>query len=419
MKKRRLFWIPIAIIILAGGIGGYVILRNKNSQQASASSAPLQTATVKKGNLIISASGVGTVIANQDVKDPNGMVTTLLSAQLSYLQAQENYDNLVSSIPSELATAEQGLITAQATLKTAKTDRAVYNYPKCDDDETASAKSAYAQAQQQYDLNPTSRNEDTLTSAKASYYYCLSAWSDTAIAAADAAVKVARQNVLDLTAKVQSLSSTGSDRNLEISKGQLAIAKAQLAARIPAALLKPSDESVATTLEQINTILGNQNAVTLLDDLNTPLLEVYVDESDLSSAVAGNEVSISFDSLPDTTFTGHLVYVYPSLTSVSGTNVVEALAQIDSASYKISQVLPISMSATVEIIIAKAENALLVPIEALRDLGNGKYSVFVVKNGELTLTPVEVGIQDETYAVITSGLNEGDVVSTGIVETNQ
>lgn len=110
---------------------------------------------MKNGNLIISASGVGTIIANQDVKDPNGMVTMLLSAQLSYLQAQENYESLVSSIPSELATAEQDLITAQATLKTAKSDRAVYNYPKCDEDETASARSAYELAQEQYDLNPT------------------------------------------------------------------------------------------------------------------------------------------------------------------------------------------------------------------------------------------------------------------------
>lgn len=67
---------------------------------------------MKNGNLIISASGVGTIIANQDVKDPNGMVTMLLSAQLSYLEAQENYESLVSSIPSELATAEQDLITA-------------------------------------------------------------------------------------------------------------------------------------------------------------------------------------------------------------------------------------------------------------------------------------------------------------------
>jgi hypothetical protein len=31
---------------------------------------------------------------------------------------------------------------------------------------------------------------------------------------------------------------------------------------------------------------------------------------------------------------------------------------------------------------------------------------------------VEVGLTDDTYAEIISGLNEGDIVSTGIVETN-
>jgi len=188
---------------------------------------------------------------------------------------------------------------------------------------------------------------------------------------------------------------------------------------VPVALLKPSDSTTLAALEDINKILNSSTAVTLLNDLNTPLLEIYIDEADLGSAVVGNEVSISFDSLPDQTFTGHIVYVYPSLTTADNTNVIEALAQIDPASYQVCQELPIKMSATVEIITAKAENVLLVPIEALRDLGNGSYGVFVLNNGVLTLKTVEVGLQDSTYAEIKSGLSEGEVVSTGIVETGK
>jgi multidrug efflux pump subunit AcrA (membrane-fusion protein) len=420
MKKKRLFWIPIVIVLLAAaGAGGYLYFKNKAASQATTTSAPLQTATVKKGNLIISASGIGTIIANQDVKDPNGSVTSLLSAQLSYLQAQKNYDSLVSSIPTDLANAELDLLTAQTTLTSAKSTRAFYDQARCSDDTTQSTKAAYENAQEQYNANPDSRNESTLVSARSSYYYCLSAWPQTTIDKADAAVKVDEQAVADLKATVESLSSGGNDKDLEIARDQLAIAKAQLQAKVPEALLKPSDEAVAATLENINTVLGIPNAITLLDDLNTPLLEVYIDEADLSSAVVGNEVTITFDSLPDSTFTGHIVYVYPSLTSVENTNVVQALVQIDPASYKVSQELPIKMSATVEIITAKAENVLLVPVEALRDLGSGKYSVFVVVNGELNLKTVEIGIQDITYAEVKSGLNEGDIVSTGIVETTK
>jgi len=40
-----------------------------------------------------------------------------------------------------------------------------------------------------------------------------------------------------------------------------------------------------------------------------------------------------------------------------------------------------------------------------------------VQNGEPKLRVVEVGLIDYTYAEIISGVSEGDVVTTGIVET--
>lgn len=421
MKKKRLFWIPIVVVVVAAGVGGYFYFKNKAATTAAAasSSSPLQTATVKKGNLIISASVVGTIIANQDVKDPKGLVTSLLSARLNVLQAQQTYDSLVNALPTDLATAQYNLLTAEATLKTDQATRAVYTEAKCDDTTTQSDLVAYNNAKDAYNTDPTTRNYNTYISTRDAWYYCISPWPQASIDLADATVKVDEQTISDLKTKIAALSSGTTSTDVEVAGDKLVISKAQLQALLPVALLKPTDPIVVSSLQSINTMLNSDKAVTLLDDLSTPLLDVYIDEADLSSAVVGNKVNISFDSLPDTTFTGKLVYVYPSLTSTSGTNVVEALAQIDTASYKVNQELPVSMSATVEIITAQANNALLVPIQALRDLGNGKYSVFVVENGNLTLTPVEVGIKDDTYAVITSGLTEGQVVSTGIVETTK
>jgi hypothetical protein len=42
-----------------------------------------------------------------------------------------------------------------------------------------------------------------------------------------------------------------------------------------------------------------------------------------------------------------------------------------------------------------------------------------MKDGTPTLTMVEVGLQTDTFAEIKTGLQAGDVVTTGIVETNQ
>ena len=56
-------------------------------------------------------------------------------------------------------------------------------------------------------------------------------------------------------------------------------------------------------------------------------------------------------------------------------------------------------------------------VEALRQLDEGEYAVFVIVDGQPRLQQVEVGLQDYTYAEIKSGLEQGDVVTTGIVET--
>jgi hypothetical protein len=64
----------------------------------------------------------------------------------------------------------------------------------------------------------------------------------------------------------------------------------------------------------------------------------------------------------------------------------------------------------------RATNAVLIPIEALHKAGD-LYAVFVMTNSELKLRIVKIGIQNSLYAEVISGLQAGDVVSTGITET--
>ncbi len=98
---------------------------------------------------------------------------------------------------------------------------------------------------------------------------------------------------------------------------------------------------------------------------------------------------------------------------------VKAWASVDLDSVSQNIHLLEGMAATVEVIGGNATDALLVPIDALRDLGDGEYAVFVIgDDGEPKLQMVEVGLMDYTYAEILSGLDLGDEVTTGIVEAN-
>ena len=100
----------------------------------------------------------------------------------------------------------------------------------------------------------------------------------------------------------------------------------------------------------------------------------------------------------------------------SNVTVIRAVAQLDD-SFASSQSLPVGLNATVEVIGGQSNNTLLVPIEAVREVSPGQFALFVMENDEPKLTFVEVGLQDFTFAEILSGVEAGDIVTTGLVET--
>ncbi len=125
-----------------------------------------------------------------------------------------------------------------------------------------------------------------------------------------------------------------------------------------------------------------------------------------------------FDAMPNRTFKGSVIQVNPSLETESGYQVLKGIIQLELGEGDNPHLFFVGMNASVEIIGGKTENALLVPVEAVHELDDGEYGVFVVgSDGKARLKIVEVGLMDATYAEIKSGLNLGDVVTTGTVET--
>jgi multidrug efflux pump subunit AcrA (membrane-fusion protein) len=140
----------------------------------------------------------------------------------------------------------------------------------------------------------------------------------------------------------------------------------------------------------------------------------------MQNIASGQEAQITFDAVSGRTFPGKVTRIYPQLVTVSGYQVIEGLIDMDLSAEKDLPTLVSGMSASVEIVKAKADNVLIVPIEALRDLGDGQYAVFVVgSDGQPKLTVVSVGLQDAASAEITTGLTQGQTVTTGVTEVVQ
>jgi RND family efflux transporter MFP subunit len=214
--------------------------------------------------------------------------------------------------------------------------------------------------------------------------------------------------------------SSGPDAtDVEVAQAKLLSAQAALEdARVAlegATLIAPFSGLITAVEAQGGATVGTEAIITLAD-MAHPQMEMWVDEVDLGSVAPGYEVEAIFDALPDDVFTGHVVRVEPELQSMQNAPTVLVYASLDEE-LGASSVLPIGANASVEIIAARAEDALLVPAEALRELSPGQYAVFVMVDGELQMQQVEVGVMDYAYAEIISGLNEGDVVSTGMVPT--
>lgn len=145
-----------------------------------------------------------------------------------------------------------------------------------------------------------------------------------------------------------------------------------------------------------------------------PVISVNLSEVDVAKVKAGDKATITFDALPNQTFTGKVIGINTTGTVSSGVTSYPATIQLDSSN---DSILP-NMSATASIITDVKDNVLLVPTGAVQTTG-GQTTVRVLKNGQITAAPVVVGEASDTQTEIVSGFSEGDIVVIGFVPTTQ
>jgi len=234
-------------------------------------------------------------------------------------------------------------------------------------------------------------------------------------------VALAEANLALAEAKYETLKNGVDPAEVALAEANLVNAQAKLdLAREDQAvvdLLAPMDGTIMSISASVGEAVGT-NVIIVIADLQQPVLEVYLDEADLDKVAVGYEVEVVFDSLPDDVYVGQVSEVSPSLQSVSNVDAVLAWVQLDPESFSKPQSLPVGSNASVDVIGGRAQNAVLVPVEAVREIGDNEYAVFVMEEGEPKLRIVTVGLMDYTSAEILTGITAGEVVTTGVVETN-
>ena len=141
-----------------------------------------------------------------------------------------------------------------------------------------------------------------------------------------------------------------------------------------------------------------------LDPDETMSVTVSVDETDILSLKVGQEVSVTVDSIGETPFTGTIAEVDPTGTDGAYSAKVTLPKQKNMLS---------GMTADVDVTIDGVENALLLPVDAIKKTSATAY-VYTSYDSETDtlggMVEVTLGLSNGTYTEIVSGLQEGDTV---------
>jgi HlyD family secretion protein len=462
---RKMRWGILAgigvLLLVAGGLFFY-FGKAQPSTTSSAAKAAYYTAKVSRGNLRVTATGSGTLTTNKEVdlcfstegkvsdlnvkvgdqvtkgqvlaklSETDKLEATIASDNLTLLKAQQTLQELKDKAQVTLTTAFQTYITAQQTYADSLTSQQkTSNYSRCSKTSNTSYQLKYQKAKD--DLDAVTKRDygseawieakNVYDIALANLQYCLSYTQDEKVSA-NATLGVAKV-ALDTAEKNYNTlkENNGLDpTTLAIDEAAVKAAETQLAsdkASLESITLTAPIDGVVTSIAKNAGEIMDTSTYIKLGDLSGSSVTVQINQSNQDVFTVGAKAEVSFDAIPNTTFTGTVTLVEPTLVQSGEYDVVEGTILLDQRVTDNGKFVPFGLAGTVTLLVSEANNALVVPLDALRDLGDGQYGVFVVdKNKQLQLKTVTVGVKTSTLAEIKSGLNENDIVSTGAVKTN-
>jgi len=451
IRKIVLIALPI-LLLIAGGI--YFLL-NYKAITTPALPKGMETEPLSRGTVISKVGSTGKARANQmaalswktegtigkiNVKN-NDMVKAgdvlmeldsdsypgaVLQALQDLPAAQREMDNLdISDV--KRTQAKEDLAQAEIDFRTAKDNRELKDQRNTSDTNLADAEAVYLQAKSNLESMKTmysffqDKPEDDLTRAQmaaqlsmAKKNYDWAVWNyqwaqnkplPEDVKIADADLKVAEAKLADAQRNWEKVKDnpdpddvTAARTNLEAINSQIDLTK----------IVAPIDGQV-TSLKLLpgDLVKDNQQALVILDTKKM-FLDVSISEVDINLVKLGQNVSFTFDAIPEKTYHGTITEISEVGTSISEVIYFIVTCEIN----QFDALLKPGMTAAVSIDSEKAEDVLAVPTGAIITV-NSKKSVYILSDNNLKVIPVEIGLVSDGHVEIRSGdLHEGDLIVT-------
>jgi len=247
---------------------------------------------------------------------------------------------------------------------------------------------------------------------------------DQQIAAAQARLDSANQNLYLTQAQLNNTAAPARSQDVSLAQAQVSQAQASLAGieqQISESILTAPLDGVVTALnyevgEQFG--VGGKAMATILVN-NSFNVEVDIAESNISKIKIGDSVDITFDAFPDDfILKGKVSFIEPAQTLIQDVvyykvkidfvDLASVMSQVESRGLS----LKAGMTANIVITTDKRNEVLQVPARALIEQ-NGQKFVRLLVNGAIQEKPVLIGLRgDEGMVEVLSGVQSGDTVVT-------
>jgi RND family efflux transporter MFP subunit len=214
-----------------------------------------------------------------------------------------------------------------------------------------------------------------------------------AISTAQAAVEAQRAAAGGARAAVET-------QRAQVEAAQKAVSDTMVLAPISGYVL----ERTADLGEYISPNTPNSKIATIVRT-STLRMKIDIPEQNIGKVATGQGISLQTSAYPDRNFAGTVVRIAPGLNPTARTLNVEAEVQNAEGLLKPGQF------ATVRIVQSKPEPAVMIPVTAVKTVGDTN-SVFVVKEGAAREQFVQLGLLENGMIQVKQGIVEGDHVAT-------
>ena len=316
------------------------------------------------------------------------------SAYASYLNAVSSANSTAENkltLQGQLETDRQNVLNAQDAVDT-------MNYNLDNSLVNPATKKTYTQ-------NEIDSINSALTSALENFSAVEKKYldADTAISAASASVNsnwLAYQNTQNTTVTAP---VAGTVANISFASGD----------QVTGSSATVSSNAISNASGTTASSTSASNVLYLMKGGN-PIIQAAVNEVDIPQLTVGQPAEVTFNAIPNTTFTGRIERLDTLGTNNQGVVTYNMYVVLDSADVRIRP----GMSVNVNIITNHKDNVLLVPSAAVQTSGGQSYVRVLGKNGQISQVPVQTGISDDTNTEIVSGLSAGQQVVTGFTSSS-